>query len=279
MSRVGGFRLALTWLTVARSFEPPAHDHDGRPSAAAPRVLSHPVTLDTANVLSPRRGVQRQRCARPSVVRSWYAWAVFGEVAWDEASEAHVARHAITPDEVEDVFVLQTPLGAGRSAWHDVCDGHDPGRPVLVRGRRRSGPGRSSRGDSQGDDRGRAAAVPSESEMTMSGKYRAGELAEVAEHVEGHDMAGVVDTAVWDTDVVPAPMVVTSIRLPRPLMQRVRAQADAAGVPATTLMRTWVEDRLVAQELGNVDRDQLVAALRAVLADLDPLRAHLADSV
>jgi hypothetical protein len=61
-------------------------------------------------------------------------------------------------------------------------------------------------------------------------------------------------------------------------MQRVRAQADAAGVPATTLMRTWVEDRLVAQELGNVDRDQLVAALRAVLADLDPLRAHLADS-
>ena len=115
--------------------------------------------------------------------------------------------------------------------------------------------------------------------MTMSGKSRADELAEVAEHVEGHDMAGVVDTAVWDTGVVPAPMVVTSIRLPRPLMQRVRAQADAAGMPATTLMRTWVEDRLVAQELGNVDRDQLVAALRAVLADLDPLRAHLADSV
>lgn len=46
-------------------------------------------------------------------------------------------------------------------------------------------------------------------------------------------------------------------------------------MPATALIRTWVEDRLVAQELGDIARSQLVAALRAVLADLDPLRAHL----
>lgn len=114
--------------------------------------------------------------------------------------------------------------------------------------------------------------------MTMSGKSRAEELAEVAEHVESHDMVEVVDTAVWDTDVSTEPMVVTSIRLPRPLMQRVRAQAEAAGVPATALIRGWVEDRLVAQETGDVSRDRLVAALRAVLADLDPLRTDLADS-
>jgi len=73
-------------------------------------------------------------------------------------------------------------------------------------------------------------------------------------------------------------MVVTSIRLPRPLMQRVRAQADAAGVPPTALIRGWVEDRLMAQEAGEVSRDRLMAALRSVLADLDPLRTHLADS-
>ncbi|MGQ0776927.1 MAG: hypothetical protein ACT4NY_21335 [Pseudonocardiales bacterium] len=59
-------------------------------------------------------------------------------------------------------------------------------------------------------------------------------------------MAGVVNGAVWDTDVVAEPMVVTSIRLPRPLMQRVRAQADAAGVPATALIRHWVEDRAMS---------------------------------
>ena len=35
---------------------------------------------------------------------------VFGEVAWDEASEAHVARHAVTPDEVEDVLFCRPRL-------------------------------------------------------------------------------------------------------------------------------------------------------------------------
>ncbi|MEO7194330.1 MAG: CopG family antitoxin [Pseudonocardiaceae bacterium] len=97
----------------------------------------------------------------------------------------------------------------------------------------------------------------------------------MAEHVASHDMADVVDTAVWETDMVAEPMVVTSIRLPRPLMQRVRAQADAAGVPATALIRGWVEDRLAAQETGDIGRDRLVATLRSVLADLDPLRAYL----
>ncbi|MGH3853859.1 MAG: CopG family antitoxin [Pseudonocardiaceae bacterium] len=110
----------------------------------------------------------------------------------------------------------------------------------------------------------------------MSSKSRAEQLAEVAEHVESHDMADVMDTAVWETGMVAEPMVVTSVRLPRPLMQRVRAQADAAGVPATALIRSWVEDRLAAQETGDIGRDQLVAMLRSVLADLDPLRAYLA---
>lgn len=65
--------------------------------------------------------------------------------------------------------------------------------------------------------------------MTMSGKSQEEELAEMAEYIEVHDMAGVVDTAVWDTGVAAEAMVVMSIRLPRPLMQRVRAQAEAAG--------------------------------------------------
>ncbi len=38
---------------------------------------------------------------------------VFGEVAWDEASEAHVARHAVTPDEVEDVLFCRPRLVQG----------------------------------------------------------------------------------------------------------------------------------------------------------------------
>jgi hypothetical protein len=43
-------------------------------------------------------------------------------------------------------------------------------------------------------------------------------------------------------------MVSTSIRLLRSLMQRLRERARAAGIPATTLMRQWVIDRLDAPE-------------------------------
>ena len=62
--------------------------------------------------LTTRRGRFHGLAAscRSSVVRAWYASVVFGEVAWDEASEAHLARHAITPDEVEDVLFCRPRL-------------------------------------------------------------------------------------------------------------------------------------------------------------------------
>jgi predicted DNA-binding protein len=65
-------------------------------------------------------------------------------------------------------------------------------------------------------------------------------------------------------------MVSTSIRLPRSLMQRVRQRAAEAGVPTTTLMRQWLEDRL------EVSEDQAVVSV----ADLQRLiaeRSHPAD--
>ena len=39
-------------------------------------------------------------------------------------------------------------------------------------------------------------------------------------------------------------LVSTSIRLPKTLMDAVRARAAAAGIPATTLMRQWITDHL-----------------------------------
>lgn len=41
-------------------------------------------------------------------------------------------------------------------------------------------------------------------------------------------------------------LVSTSIRLTKTVMDRVRAHADLAGVPATTLMRQWISDGLDA---------------------------------
>ncbi|MGH8828706.1 MAG: hypothetical protein ACRDVZ_14150 [Jiangellaceae bacterium] len=53
-----------------------------------------------------------------------------------------------------------------------------------------------------------------------------------------------------DDRTIPADEVMasTSIRLPGSLMRRVRERAAEAGVPATTLMREWVLDRLEARE-------------------------------
>lgn len=65
-------------------------------------------------------------------------------------------------------------------------------------------------------------------------------------------------------------LVSTSIRLPKSLMDAVRARAAAAGVPATTLMRQWITTRLAAGE----SNDQVVS-----VADLEQLiatRAHTA---
>lgn len=57
-----------------------------------------------------------------------------------------------------------------------------------------------------------------------------------------------VDRATLDDRTTDEVMVSTSIRLPRSLMARVRERAEAAGVPATALMRQWVLDRLAEPE-------------------------------
>lgn len=60
-------------------------------------------------------------------------------------------------------------------------------------------------------------------------------------------------------------LVSTSIRLPKSLMDQVRARAEAAGVPATTLMRQWitanVHDTTASEQFVSVaDLEQLIAA-------------------
>ncbi len=59
-------------------------------------------------------------------------------------------------------------------------------------------------------------------------------------------------------------LVSTSSRLTKTVMDRVRAHADLAGVPATALMRQWITDRLDAAQGQAVvtvsDLEQLIAA-------------------
>ncbi len=66
-------------------------------------------------------------------------------------------------------------------------------------------------------------------------------------------------------------MISSSIRLPKSLMDQVRAQARAANVPTTALMRQWILDRL--------DSDPAEAVVAVVdLQRLIAERAHPAEA-
>lgn len=73
------------------------------------------------------------------------------------------------------------------------------------------------------------------------------ELDELREHYDNTSLPESVDRSTPDDRTVEV-MVSTSIRLPRSLMQQVRRQAEAAGMPATTLIRQWVIERLSASK-------------------------------
>jgi hypothetical protein len=92
-------------------------------------------------------------------------------------------------------------------------------------------------------------------------------LEELREYYDNASLPESVDRAVLDKRVADEVMVSTSIRLPRSLMREVRQRAEASGVPATTLIRQWVIDRLTATE---EDAVVSVADLQRLIAE----RAH-----
>lgn len=58
---------------------------------------------------------------------------MFGEVLWSEDSEAHIARHNVTPLEVEQVLYSQPRLAVpGRDDTTEVLGQTDAGRLLLV---------------------------------------------------------------------------------------------------------------------------------------------------
>ncbi|TDQ51423.1 hypothetical protein [Actinorugispora endophytica] len=76
-------------------------------------------------------------------------------------------------------------------------------------------------------------------------------LDEIAEYYDTHDISEEIENAELERhDPVPADevMIVSSIRLAKPTMDRVREVAAELGVKPTALMRTWIEDRLASGE-------------------------------
>ncbi len=65
---------------------------------------------------------------------------------------------------------------------------------------------------------------------------------ELRHHYDTTDVAEHFTDAQLDTRTTDDVLVSTSIRLPQSLVNQVREQAAALGVPATTLMRQWVTE-------------------------------------
>src|SRR5450759_5171176 len=63
------------------------------------------------------------------------------------------------------------------------------------------------------------------------------------EYYDNTDVATHFQDAALDTQASDEILVSTSIRLPQSLVNQVREQAAALGIPATALMRQWVIER------------------------------------
>ena len=68
-------------------------------------------------------------------------------------------------------------------------------------------------------------------------------LYEIAAYAEGHDFSKEMEQGVWDTDTEPDPMITTSLRLPKSLLDWVRERAAAQHVRPSGLIRQWIEQR------------------------------------
>ncbi len=73
-------------------------------------------------------------------------------------------------------------------------------------------------------------------------------MIEARNHYDTTSTAGEMDGGAWETDVDPDPMVTTSVRLPKSLLDWVREQADAGRVKPTALIRRWIEERREVDE-------------------------------
>jgi predicted DNA binding CopG/RHH family protein len=69
------------------------------------------------------------------------------------------------------------------------------------------------------------------------------QIDELRHHYDTTDIAEHFTDAQRDTRTTDDILVSTSIRLPQTLVNQVREQAAALGVPATTLMRQWVTEK------------------------------------
>jgi hypothetical protein len=74
------------------------------------------------------------------------------------------------------------------------------------------------------------------------------ELDEIADYAEHHDFAAEVKQGSWEAGTDADPMITTSVRLPKSLLDWVRRSAAAQHVRPSVLIRQWIEQHRDATE-------------------------------
>lgn len=68
-------------------------------------------------------------------------------------------------------------------------------------------------------------------------------LDEIAAHAQVNDFSTEMEQGVWETESDADPMVTTSLRLPKSLLDWVREQSAAQHLRPSGLIRQWIEQR------------------------------------
>jgi hypothetical protein len=68
-------------------------------------------------------------------------------------------------------------------------------------------------------------------------------LNEIADYAEDHDFAAEMEQGTWEADTDADPMITTSVRLPKSLLDWIRQRAAAQHVRPSVLIRQWIEQQ------------------------------------
>ncbi len=94
------------------------------------------------------------------------------------------------------------------------------------------------------------------------------QLGETAEYYDNADLSEHIEQATWEEPGPAAePMVTYALRLPKPVIDQLRATAEDHGVKVSTLMREWLEERLAVEADYGEDASIPVSALLALVAE------------
>lgn len=91
-------------------------------------------------------------------------------------------------------------------------------------------------------------------------------LAQLRDHYDTADLSVDIERARWETDTESDPMVTTSLRLPKSVLDWIRQQAEAEHVKPTALIRRWIEQQRSGHTTDlEVRLEQLVNRLESVV--------------